>query len=1452
MSAASGPGHSSPPPTSAAVLEFICLFTHDLRRKQKRWQDGRLKYHSFNKRAMVYDDRGNFVGDLHWRRDYDFDEGEEIQLERGGVLVQVQDLVHRTEQDLSELLDKRVKEKEQRQVQAAARPSVPSAALPRTVVRPNPTGHFQTRHRPLHQVIGTPSGHHGKAVVPKNSPYEQRHQPVESPDERAAKRRKYGDPPPSKSGYAQALFGQSLNLSATPMSSVPVRRLPARETVRKPELSSSAETNAQQVREEPKPALREQPKSSRHFNQPAESQSAVSKAAESRPVHDVEVDNQPQVRRKQDRSLHQIPHVEHQNDSSTADDDVIEIEDPGPPALARPKKAEKVRPESARICEQTSERPTVNTLLTKVSKTKAARPDEGNHQIHGYRDLYKTEERLAKLKKLKSTAPKAAVKRSTAQVSASKEPEPQLTGLQRRPSEPITELRIKSTKKRGLLMVSETRLKLREQQSSNSAASRATSEELLAKGFDGSIDILRFPSPQPYASSEMDELGKKGKTTMQQTSSTELEVDENPFRPPSPPPPHAGLEKDEIGWKRKVSKRRRDSTELGEHDNFSWSPSPAPRAQTVFDAGRSIVEQSEDGEGAESFWQDQDVAPGSTANLHIEIDGLQGKPATEVAQNTAPSSPHRQRRYDPYQLPSSSLEELSTNSARAPRGPTTKAFPSQGHAPDRESISSCSKINHADHVKNTGKAKQPRRMQRNIVLDEEDLDELSEFPDQATVNLDQAINSDYDSNLHSSKKQAEPRRSSRATKSNLSRQDRKEKIDAKKDSLGDDFGEAEPENAPKAIKRKAKAQEKNHGPEAEEQPHKRRRSNRRKGSRAVDLEETSLQSEQDDFEDESTLRRSRKSKTNKVKEDRPRLTTIKKSVKSRELVGFDLAALHAPLGLRGIGVPFSILSSPVNESTMTRTHDQHMTVKISDSTAKNSGERLPVDTSNTLEAIFEANGMAVETSPATAENDEKLAAPTSPPEGQLVSGKIAGEPSERVQPQTPTLTANLAARESGLLGQKCGNQSNDKMDACSNVSLPNEESALPSPREKRSNDEIQNKDRTGVMKAKVGVTRVSKKMLLSAVPTDKPTAESAIATIRQQGSVEDSRVISEPDTVLAGSKSAICTGSTSTTSAVQPTAALLEASLNLWLQSSRRGTSHTDGKGPGVAEVSDKAHDATTTIMASVHKQAPSLSQQSSRLSACITKAEKSRDIEATESVCEGFTPAAAQPSRASTHKPTSGLRRPPSAFTPKTKAKIDAAHVETEANIVKTLCDDAATQKPTPALLRLSSDAVLVGNAESNIAAENPDAVQSTRPERASAAPIQPSKSLGLRRTNSATRRINNITVNHLEPELLGNLAGGSSTKLARLANPASRGRKAALKSDAAGQVPQRVLALTQPSVMIPTSTADLASTPLEEPAKKPERPKKKMAFPGFQSAKGEGPWSREAFDLLETGRPE
>jgi Protein of unknown function (DUF2439) len=72
----------------ASVFEFQCLYSVDIRRKVKRWNDGFLRYHTTNRRAMVYDTTAHFVGDLHWRELRGIQEGDELELETG-VLVLV-------------------------------------------------------------------------------------------------------------------------------------------------------------------------------------------------------------------------------------------------------------------------------------------------------------------------------------------------------------------------------------------------------------------------------------------------------------------------------------------------------------------------------------------------------------------------------------------------------------------------------------------------------------------------------------------------------------------------------------------------------------------------------------------------------------------------------------------------------------------------------------------------------------------------------------------------------------------------------------------------------------------------------------------------------------------------------------------------------------------------------------------------------------------------------------------------------------------------------------------------------------------------------------------------------------------------------------------------------------------------------------------------------------------
>jgi hypothetical protein len=208
---------------TAPVLEFRCLYTQDLRRKQKRWQDGRLKFHTFNKRVMVYDERSNFVGDTHWKGGLEFEEGEELELERGGILVEVGECVGKRDQDLFELVDKRVEERKER---LAAK----LGATPSRQTGP-PSGSTPLLHKPLNTLL-TPSGHYGRAVVPNTSPFEERQRLVTGEGEgnengRPTKRRKQNEDAPSKSGYAQNLMGTKLTLDSTrPPSTASIRYEP--------------------------------------------------------------------------------------------------------------------------------------------------------------------------------------------------------------------------------------------------------------------------------------------------------------------------------------------------------------------------------------------------------------------------------------------------------------------------------------------------------------------------------------------------------------------------------------------------------------------------------------------------------------------------------------------------------------------------------------------------------------------------------------------------------------------------------------------------------------------------------------------------------------------------------------------------------------------------------------------------------------------------------------------------------------------------------------------------------------------------------------------------------------------------------------------------------------------------------------------------------------------------
>ena len=196
------------PPTqnTAPVLDYRCMFTPDIRKKQKKWQDGQLKFHTFNKRIMVYDERSNLVGDTHWRED-ELYEGAELELDRRGILVEVGEYQEQHDQDLTELIDKRRKDREDRSAaKSAATPARPSMSFMHG--HTTPSGNEALRPKPLNELLG-PSGHYGRAVVSSRSPFdEKQHQAGRSTDEneRPGKRRKLAEEAPSKNGYAHKLF----------------------------------------------------------------------------------------------------------------------------------------------------------------------------------------------------------------------------------------------------------------------------------------------------------------------------------------------------------------------------------------------------------------------------------------------------------------------------------------------------------------------------------------------------------------------------------------------------------------------------------------------------------------------------------------------------------------------------------------------------------------------------------------------------------------------------------------------------------------------------------------------------------------------------------------------------------------------------------------------------------------------------------------------------------------------------------------------------------------------------------------------------------------------------------------------------------------------------------------------------------------------------------------------
>lgn len=175
---------------TAPVLDFSCLYTHDIRRKAKRWQDGIVRFHTFNSRVMVYDVSRNFVGDTHWREHNPLQDGDDLELEKG-VLVQVGESTGSTDQDLSGLVKKRRNPGggspgRTLLVQPASVGTASSTSVPLSQLRP----------RTLNSLLGTPKGPLGRAAIPFKSPCQLRRENECDPtaETRPAKRQRVETP----------------------------------------------------------------------------------------------------------------------------------------------------------------------------------------------------------------------------------------------------------------------------------------------------------------------------------------------------------------------------------------------------------------------------------------------------------------------------------------------------------------------------------------------------------------------------------------------------------------------------------------------------------------------------------------------------------------------------------------------------------------------------------------------------------------------------------------------------------------------------------------------------------------------------------------------------------------------------------------------------------------------------------------------------------------------------------------------------------------------------------------------------------------------------------------------------------------------------------------------------------------------------------------------------------
>ncbi|POS81370.1 hypothetical protein DHEL01_v200251 [Diaporthe helianthi] len=1375
---------AGPAPSTATVLEFRCLFTHDLRRKQKRWQDGRLKYHSFNARVMVYDERGNSVGDMHWHGEYDFGEGEEVQLDRGGVIVQVEDLVERNETDLSELVDKRVQEKQQRQMQQLARSRASSTALPRSLPRslPRPAAvapdsHQPPPHRPLHHVIGTPTGHHGKALVPNESPCEQRQQAAGSPGDRTAKRRKYDEPPPSKSGYASALFGQTLTLSATPSSSVSKIRRP------RPEARSDPppETDAQSSRAVPEPARREQPQLPRRLNQSGYAQSLFGQALT---LSHTPVSSMSSMTQQQNESV----------SKTMVDGDAQEypgrLWNPAPQALNERRQFDKF-----------SSRSGTDSLSTRSKASNRPAKDKGT----GSADIGESNA-CASLSQKRNATKSVQTSPETIDVIDIDDPDPIAPPPVRYTKMQKTTQAISQRPQKSL---GTSKVEVRENHGSPKDQARSRRLEISEAGHQGKFKMAgsngRADKPDKAVARANGRNTSSGQadTAARGVGSRAPETTRDPTLPVTELRIKSSKKRGllMISDTSKAKKTRRqvpadaarsfngDSThcsgDSNDEDPFQ-SPLLAISDQTI-DGHKSAKRNADQQTGQEGLEQEKATSH-NASHPHLCSVDHGGEVPADMFQPKKRSSSSPRAECDPYQDPSS------------PRA-SGPAVSLPAHRNGRDHDTDIEILGQIDYNTKVSKALRRRQSRRKVIADDGDDDDDDDDADPAAPLPSHAgVGSDSEPGAFSLLCDEAANNQPKSRKSTDTR--------AQKCSPSVESGK---EGAGRTT-HKTKGQPKELGMESEEDelPLVRRQSRRQARSRPIPNEEPSpLPSEQDDFEEEDNPRKRHKTKASKVSENRPRLEKIKKNIKSRELVGLNLVALNATLGLRGIGMPFSILPSPVSESVQTRVSTRAVADENKSSVVVDDCDNQILPSGPNLSAAPHPSSQAQQKSlSTTSEKDETNNAPL---DSSNLDANRSNSPGEddfgaRVDLDALAYLNVPEIRDFGKAGglgvdlqrpprnqdrQTVGQAPSSKQSRIPHEPVPSKPSTVAQPYHVTMPQDI-----AGVEPAEQTLSSLEKP---ARKPSPTPPRQSTVAN----HIISDKAIPEAPPKTVASAQRQSAPAQTAATELAINTGPLLRDKINV------------DGQQPSTTvRATQNVMEAQTTEPVAADQRANMSTKSQAAMSLSQGKPSIREHLSMLESTQASNTVQSGPNVQADTFTVPSAVDKPDSA--------LDRHSL--------------ATRDQDPGTIQKS-----VGNAES---------------DRASALPDQPPNTIGLRRQASALRSINNIGAKSTpQAEKTGSPSTGVHNRQAsnaRLANPASRGRKAALASHAAGPVPQRLLPPTQPNMMFPVSTADLAMTQIEQAPKEPERPKKKMTFPGFQSARGDGPWSREAFDLLESGKPE